>query len=140
MDEENYTMWWSWQQKTKDTAETLKSERLAIARILLEAGADGRARFSHAERPSWGKDKKSDPERPEDISSLARSNPNSGGPEVVELVSRVQAQPRRLQSSCRLAIRRHLPRPILLAGNVEKLPLPEKVKSYIAMETMQMAA
>ena len=67
---------------------------------------------------------------------LANSNLNSGGPEVLELLDTVHAQPRTLESTCRLVIRRCLSRPILLSGNVDSLPLPRQGKCYVAMNKM----
>ena len=137
-------MWWSWERFVEcrdQSLEDLKSERTIIAKVLLEAGADGSAGFCHTERPTRnGKKKKPGSNRPENISSLAAMNMDSGGPEIVDMVGKVRAQPRGLLSSCRLVIRRQLARPILLAGNVGKLPLPERVKRYVAMETIQMVA
>ena len=67
---------------------------------------------------------------------MANVNLNSGGPEVLELLHMVHAQPRSLKSTCRLVIRRRLSRPILLLGNVDGLPLPYHVKCFVAMDKM----
>ena len=71
--------------------------------------------------------------------TLVSQNPDSGGPEVLEaIIAAPTAQPRSLQTTCRLVIRRHLSRPILVAGNVSTLPISGKAKRYVAMETVEM--
>ena len=66
--------------------------------------------------------------------AFASANMESGGLEVLELLADVRACPRSLKSSCRILIRNHLSRPILLEGDVDKLPLSRRMKRYVAME------
>ena len=109
----------------------LKSDRLATAKILLESSADRHARFFYSGSPA---DRRAKGKRGESVSSLAEYNSRCGGPEVVGMMSSVWVQPRTLQSTCRLVVRRHLKRPILLTGVVASLPLPDVLKSYVTME------
>ena len=93
--------------------------RLAIAKLLLKAGTNpGDTALN----------------RDYTVYSLAEKNPNSGGPEILDLLTDCAAEPRSLLSSCRLAVRRSLSRPILLHGNVKALPITESVKQYVAMD------
>ena len=112
------------EQGEEDIAE-VKSCRLAIARLLLQHGADRHARCV------------GESGRQDDLISLAQASPHTGGPEVVDMLDNVWAQTRSLASTCRIVIRRRLTRPILLEGNVDKLPISGVAKRYVAMEKLE---
>ena len=111
--------------------ENLKKDRLAITEILLHAGSKCK-HSSLQDADSLGDD---------GCDKILRwwaldENLSSGGPEVLELISLTRPQPRTLLSSCRVAVRRCLSRPILLSQNVRMLPLPDPLRQYVAMETL----
>ena len=134
--------------KNKQMA-SLKRDRLAIAEILLRAGACGDGKFFTGYRPRhWEiglrdhdrvKVAKEDPNpvvRADFLHAYAGMNSESGGPEVVQLIDKSGACPRQLKATCRIAIRKLLTKPIFLAGDVAQLPLSSHMKSYVAMETV----
>ena len=152
----------------EECLENVKRDRIVIAEILLSAGSRRGARFFGKAKlgtlpdgrcPSDSEDLSSDDssegrvdmidddgvreddlEEPLDLVKLmAGQNLSSGGPEVEALLSSVWPSPRSLLSSCRIAVRRSLTRPILLTGNVSTLPIPPRVKVYVAMETLEMS-
>ena len=122
----------------------LKQKRLDIAEILRKAGSLPVGRYSVGRvTSSWREnrerldDEDTQPATSNDFMhafALADLNKDSGGPEVLEVVDKIKANPRSLKSACRIEVRRHLLRPILLEGNVGKLPLSQHVKRYVAMD------
>ena len=114
--------------------------RSLASRLQWSRPAQTSARATHGEAidPSleahlnWSKDML--PSSLEIMQELVRHSLRGGGPEVLEMLSEILPRPRTLMLECRLVIRDHLSRPILLAGNVDKLPLPVAAKRYISME------
>ena len=123
---------------------SIKEARLAVTELLLRAGAFPVAHFEPGddsyESGSEGEATGIEKERPTFVGdfmhAFAGLNQDSGGPEVLELLENIGTCPRSLKSSCRIEIRRHLSRPILLPGNVDKLPLSPRLKSFIAMKVV----
>ena len=133
--EETFNKWWAFllgSGPDQDAErEKVKKDRLAVAEVLLRAGAVGDALF-HDEH-----DRDQKVVLQEDImQAFAEMNPHTGGPEVLELLSKNDVQPRSLRSTCRLVIRRCLSRPICLHGNIKTLQLPFQSKSYVAMDRL----
>lgn len=130
-EEKDYQAWCWWKEVSqRDSLAAVKTGRLAVAEALLRAGADRHAKSVVARHPA-----RCGTPQHEGMLDHAEGNPTSGGPEVVLLLSSVWAQPRSLQSSCRLVIRKCLARPILRHCNVNKLPLPSRVKDYVSMNS-----
>ena len=125
-----------------DSLEEVKKARLAIAEVLLRAGVDRGVKFVTKQKVTDEDDVHHQvmmSRAPNYLALLANANLNSGGPEVLELLDSVQAEPRSLKSACCLVIRRHLSRPILLSGNVDSLPLPEQIKCWVARGGMPLS-
>ena len=127
-----------------DSLEEVKKARLAIAEMLLRAGVDRGVKFVTKQKVTDEDDVHHQvmmSRAPNYLALLANANLNSGGPEVLELLDSVQAElePQSLKSACRLAIRRHLSKPIRLPGNVDSLPLPEQIKCWIARDSMPLS-
>ena len=131
------------QLSAEECLEEVKRKRIEIAGILLQAGAIGGGRFIPGCMPEcWRKyhsfvslSNALSSDLPKDLMhAFASINMDSGGLEVLELLADVRACPRSLKSSCRILIRSHLSRPILLEGDVDKLPLSWYMKRYVAME------
>ena len=123
----------------------VKRTRVEVAEILLRAGARAYGKFTPRESLEplnasetarlWKNDADLEPSV-EFMRFFAEDNLDSGGPDVLELLAKVKGSPRALKSYCRLAVRSHLTPPILLEDNIDKLPLPYKVKRYVAMVTV----
>ena len=130
-------------QTAEECLEEVKRKRIEIAGFLLQAGAIGGGRFIPGCTPECWKMLPAIVNSSNALSSallkdlmhaFAGINMDSGGLEVMELLADVRASPRSLKSSCRILIRNHLSRPILLEGDVDKLPLSRHMKRYVAME------
>ena len=123
----------------------VKRARTEIVEILLRAGATAFGKFTPRKSSGplkaseiaglWKNDADLEPSV-EFMQRFAEENLDSGGPEVLELLAKVKGRPQSLKSYCRLAVRSHLTPPILLEGNIDRLPLPYQVKRYVAMDTM----
>ena len=121
------------QRSLPELLENMKKARVTIATILLQASSTSRSPIHMTEKFSGNK---AGDYEASILQSEADKNPTTGGPEVLEVFGRIRPQPRALRSLCRLVIRRHLSKPILLPGNVSKLPVPGRVKQYVAMEEL----
>ena len=98
--------------------------RVTIAKILVNAGLDPNVQSFNL--PSEYT-----------LPSLAEKNMNSGGPEVLDISTGGVAEPRSLKSTCRLAVRRCLSAPVLVEGNVRKLPISKPVMRYVAFDMVK---
>ena len=136
-----------------ESVAALRQARVAIVEILLQAGAVSELQFVHLKDSPLMTDEKLQqirrhynvgkdefdaiPTPLRDVmQALTENNLDSGGQEVLRLQADVGACPRSLKTTCRIVVRRQLSRPILREGNVNRLPLPFHIKSYVAMETI----